>query len=122
MSTGNQDPRTLNLQFEPHVEKDVDFKIGLITMMIVSIRELEEAAYKGYDQKDVKVYHGAEHKARSTVRLLNDREFETCIRNLGEALSAQHDADSLKAVDQFRLLADSIIRSLEQTLHQLRKN
>lgn len=122
MSTSNQDLRTLNLQFEPHVEKDVDFKTGLITMMIVSIRELEEAAYKGYDQKDAKVYHDAEHKARSTVRLLNDREFETCIRNLGEALSVKRDADSLKAVDQFRLLADSIIRSLEHTLRQLRKN
>lgn len=122
MSTGNQEPRVLSLQFEPHVEKDVDFKTGLITMMIANIRELEEAAYKGYDQKDVKVYHIAEHKARSTVRLLNDREFETCIKNLGEALSTQQEADSLKAVDQFRLLADSIIRSLEHILHQLRKN
>lgn len=122
MSTGNQEPRVLNLQFEPHVEKDVDFKIGLITMMIANIRELEEAAYKGYDRKDAKAYHDAEHKARSTVRLLNDPEFETCIKNLGGALSTQHDGDSLKAVDQFRLLADSIIRSLEHTLHQLRKN
>jgi hypothetical protein len=115
-----QNWRILNLQFDAHVNNDVGFKIELISLIIVSIRELVTAAYHAYDTNDTSVYNSLDHKSRSMVRILNDREFEGCVKDLKDALSRREGDDCLRELEQLRVLADGIIRSLERMVEQLK--
>jgi hypothetical protein len=119
MSEG-QDWRILNLQFDAHVNNDIGFKIELISLIIVSIRELVKAAYQAYDTNDASMYNSLDHKSRSMVRILNDKEFEWCVKDLKEALLRRQEAECLRGIDQLRVLAESIVRSLERMLEEMK--
>jgi hypothetical protein len=119
MSEG-QDWRILNLQFDAYINNDVGFKIEMISLIIVSIRELLHAAYLAYDTNNASLYHSLEHKSRSMMRILNDNEFERYVKDLKEALSRREGTDCLRGIDQLRVLADSIIRSLERMVEQMK--
>jgi hypothetical protein len=118
--SGSQDWRILNLQFDAAVKNDVGFKIEVISLIIISIRELLKAAYQAYDTNDASLYHSLDHKSRSMVRILNDKEFEGCIKDLKKAFSLQQGADCLRGLEQLKVLADSIIKSLERMVEEMR--
>jgi hypothetical protein len=125
-STSNK-LRALNIKFDMYSDgEDNEFKSELLTLMKGSILELQVAAAKAFNMRNADIFKKAAHKAKSTLILLDDREFfdtvETFKHDLDGFDSQPKDDLNSRKIDKLNELCDSIVESLEKEAEQLRSS
>lgn len=106
------EPRPINIRFDHFQDADAKFRYDLASLMAQNIRELEQALFKSFYSSDQKDFHAAAHKAKSTLVLLNDQEYEYIVDNLKESLHAGDRKVLTEKINRFSVLSESIIKSL----------
>lgn len=113
-STSNQ-LRPVQINFDLYVgSEDNEFKKELIQLMIVNVKELKEAVQEAWKLQNIALYNKAVHKTKSTVGLLNDKEFSETIDHLKNHFSESSISSDPQHIHKLNSLCESIILSLEQ--------
>ena len=110
-----QDIRPLNIRLQAYNSADADFKLSLIHLMTNNIHELQQAVYCAIHTHDIKGLNHAYHKAKSTLTLLNDREFSELISHLIESITHGENKDErLRYVNKFNQLSHCMLKKLDR--------
>ncbi|RAW03480.1 hypothetical protein [Pseudochryseolinea flava] len=116
------DHRTININFEQYGDNDPEFKADLMKLMMENIQELKEAASEAITLSNPQVFRVAAHKTKSTIQILDDELFSLEIELLKETLLSPNQAVAVQKVNDFKQLADEILRSLERETLLLKGN
>lgn len=116
------DHRTININFEQYGDDDPEFKADLMKLMMENIQELMDAASKAIALNNAQLFKVAVHKTKSTIQLLDDEIFSLEIDLLKETLLTPDQAVAIQKVNEFKQLADEMLRSLERETLLLKRN
>jgi CheY-like chemotaxis protein len=115
------DPRPLRIRFDLYADSDDDFKIELINLMMTNILELQHACYKAFYVGDSRTYQTISHKVKSTLILLDDKEFMFLVDELKQAFNRNVKQEQIQdTVTRFNFLSESILKTLENELVMLK--
>jgi hypothetical protein len=120
--SSQSDHRTININFEAYGDDDPEFKVDLMKLMMDDIQQLVDAAVKALTSRNPQVFKVAAHKAKSTVKLLDDELFTLEIESLNEMLLASNQTVAVQKVNDFQHLAEEMLRSLERETLLLKGN
>jgi CheY-like chemotaxis protein len=122
MLSNSVEPRPLRIKFDLYADSDDGFKIELLQLMMINIRELQQACYKAFYSADARTYQAISHKVKSTLILLDDREFTYMVDDLKHSFITGTKQELLQEkVDKFNFLSESIMKTLEQELLALKE-
>jgi CheY-like chemotaxis protein len=113
--------RPLTIKFDAYNDGEVIFKLNILDLMISNIRDLQQALSNALFKKDIKAYKKAAHKVRSTLIILDDREFSQLIDTLTDLFEREDNLQSSHhVINKFTQLSESIIRSLDKETRNLK--
>jgi CheY-like chemotaxis protein len=115
------DARPLRIKFDLYADSDDGFKIELLQLMMNNIRELQQAVYKAFYSAEIRTYQSISHKVKSTLILLDDREFMYMVDDLKHGFTnAEKQSILQEKVSKFNFHSAGIMKTLEQELNQLK--
>jgi CheY-like chemotaxis protein len=107
------DPRPLSLRFSAYTEGPA-MKVELVDLMLSNLNELQRAVYKTYYTNDVRFIQSAYNKVKSTLLLLDDREYMYVIEDLKDSyVHGLEKTESQTKIRKFDRLTHSIIKTLD---------
>jgi hypothetical protein len=88
--------------------------------MIRNLRELQDASYRAYYATDVRSVNHATHKIKSTLLILDDRQFNFTIDELKACFELGAKPDEMRSkILRLNYFAESIIKTLRAQLRVL---
>jgi CheY-like chemotaxis protein len=113
----NIDPRPLRIKFDLYNGSDDGFKAELVQLMMNNIQELQHSCYKAFYSGETRAYQIVAHKVKSTLILLDDREFMYLVDDLKHAFQIAERQSILKEkVVRFNCLTEGIMKTLENEM------
>jgi len=104
--------------FDQYAKGDDQMKRELAGLFIANLEELK-VALRNSIEKSSEEYAKIFHKSKTTLAIINDREFSKVASELREKLNNHQKIDKTDLLD-FNRMADDIIKSLEEELQILR--
>ncbi len=99
--------RPLLINFNLHTDGDLDFQNQLIGLMISNLEELQQALKLSLRECDLTQYRQTCHKVNSTLKILEDKEFDLIVE---EIKTQSEDQDKISLFDR---LCSQLIESLD---------
>jgi hypothetical protein len=106
------DDKIISINFEVYGVDDPEVKMRLLTLMMENIQELVDAASHAIARSNPQIFKTAVHKSKSTIKLLEDEAFATEIESLKESLPDANQAVVHQKLNDFKQLADRMLKSL----------
>ena len=121
-STTLKKERPLHIRFASYgADDDPEFKYELVILISGSLRELREAAALSLSSGGSDLFKRAAHKAKSTLTLIDDCEFNEAVETFTTSVAAVEKDTRDRAFEQFDSISQSIIESLDREADHLRQ-
>ena len=104
--------------FDQYAQGDDNMKRELAGLFITNLEELKIALSNSIE-KSTEEYVQALHKSKTTLAIINDREFSKVALKLKEKLSNRQEIHKAELHD-FNRMADDLIKGLEEELQIVR--
>jgi CheY-like chemotaxis protein len=116
------DPRPLRIKFDLYADSEPDFKSELVELMISNVTELQYACYRTFYTGELKLFQTVAHKIKSTLILLDDREFAYVIDDLKQAFQAENSPNVIQEkINRFNYMSESILKTLTREIADLKE-
>ena len=116
------DPRPLKIKFDLYADSEPDFKSELVELMISNVTELQYACYKAFYTGEAKLFQTISHKIKSTLILLDDREFVYVIDDLKQSFLAGNSPAAIQEkIHKFNYLSEAILKTLTKEIEGLKE-
>jgi CheY-like chemotaxis protein len=107
--------RPVKLKFD-FFQAEESFEKELIFLIIRNMKALEYASFQSYYTRDINPYQTATHKSKSTVLLLDDKEYLFVVEDLHAAFVRNESSESLQEkINRLSAISQSILKSLQGT-------
>jgi len=121
-STTLKKERPLHIRFASYgADDDPEFKYELVVLMSGSLRELRQAAALSLASGGSDLFKRAAHKAKSTLTLIDDTEFNDAVETFTTSVAAIEKETRDRAFEQFNTISESIIESLDREADNLKQ-
>jgi CheY-like chemotaxis protein len=116
------DCRPLRLKLNLYSDSDAEFRADLVSMMILNLRELQQACYKSYYAEDLRALQNVSHKVKSTLILLDDLEYTYVIDDLRQSFAHREKPEELQQkINRFNRLTEGIVKTLKGEISKLKE-
>ena len=103
----------IKIDYQLYTDGDPVFKKKLLSLMVENLQELLDAS----DSRNTKVFGSAAHKARPTLLILEDGDFNKSIDDVRILLEEKtKGTEYIDKVNSFKLFCERIINSLQKEL------
>jgi CheY-like chemotaxis protein len=110
--------RSLHIDFEEHTDGDAVFKRELISLMIIDIGDLQKSLASATRSNVPDIFLKGRHKSKTTVNMLNDKEFNLLLEEL-EVLIVQDKYIRSAVLEDTILLFNKLSADLLESLSDL---
>jgi DNA-binding response OmpR family regulator len=109
--------RPLYIDFDQHTDGDPEFKRELVSLLIADIAELQKCLVTAIRSNNPDIFLKGCHKSRTTMEMMNDREFSLILQELEERIVQEKYLRSAVLEEQillFNKLSTDVLESLTE--------
>lgn len=102
-----------NINLDNYAEGNLDFRRKLAGLLIISIKDLQQALHESVIRNNPELFRRACHKEKTTLFILNNSDFIKLIGEIGERVGT-HCNVSEEQISRFSRFCGLAIKDLQQ--------